>query len=176
MWNERGILVADFRMNMGNGIERIYDEQGILRSEERLTGEKQDGLSFKRREDSLAFGWPKNGASNGIYYIFYLDGTIHTIGWTIHGFPACSIRFDRDGSLLSKSYYINGNKVGDADYARAAASDSTLPPYYPDVGRYKELVGNDTKAIFDRYSSMPRVRMPLQLDEQGLPLPADIKP
>jgi len=83
------------------------------------------------------------------------------------------LRFGQDGSVAEKKWYIRGKIVSEAVYADAAAKDSNLPPYYADPVKYKNLIDAEVQPLIQRYRNMQRVKIPLEFDAQGNPIPAE---
>jgi len=107
-------------------------------------------------------------------YAFYFDGTVASISFakdtgSRHG-PR--IHYDKAGNVTSSKWFVGDEEVTSAAYQQAAAADSSLPAYFADATRYKDLVENRALIELQRSRQVPKVRIPLQFDQSGNPIAA----
>lgn len=167
-WNEKGELVGQYEINNGLGTKKIYDGSGLLVIEQELKDSLPNGLTMEVSKISKirTVVWMKNGNSTGIGYSFYSDDSPYLIAWA----QGPLIYFAKDGAVSQKVWQIKGREVSETEYATAASSDPSLPPYYADGNQYKRMVGEDVRALLEKYRTMPRVKIPLQFDQNGNPV------
>lgn len=82
------------------------------------------------------------------------------------------IEFDDTGEVKRKIWRLNFKYVSEETYAKAAATDKTLPPYFKDTNQYKTLVTPEVKALIKRYRAMSPVKIPLEFGDKGEPVAA----
>jgi antitoxin component YwqK of YwqJK toxin-antitoxin module len=167
-WDEQGRLVGRYEMRGGRGTCKLYDSQGTLVLEQEFFNSMRNGLTMeispisKRR----SITWTKDGETVGQGCNFYPDGGLQLIAWG----KGPLIYFKEDGSLDNTVWRIDGQKVTEAQYA-AAAGDPALPPYFPDATLYKQQVAPEIRELLKKYQETPRVKIPLEFDAQGQPVP-----
>lgn len=179
-WDEEGKLVGQYQITNGEGHVLIYDSQGRVVHDEQISSDPNlRALSMKRYMfDEISFQWLKKRQPDGLSFSFYGDDSMKTFAsWVYlpnrdvisHG-PF--IKFDKKGAVTMKLWAIMGRDVDEKAYAEAAAKDPTLPPYFADANQYKTLVTPDAKALLKHYREMPPVKIPLEFDGNGEPVPA----
>ena len=182
-WNQKGQLVGEYEMNHGTGTRRIYDDDGVLMREEPFVNNRNDGMLMAVSEimHIRSLVPYKNGQTINQAFDFYPDDTLDGVTfllWTDYPNPMAgfSVDFNQQGNIKSKNWILNYDVVTEEEYAKAAAQDKTLPPYYADAQRYKEFVTPEIKAILLKYRTMPRVKIPLEFDALGNPVLAPAPP
>ncbi|MBI5684418.1 MAG: hypothetical protein HZC54_05015 [Verrucomicrobia bacterium] len=186
-WNELGQIIGQYRILNGNGRRSIYNNEGVLIEESEIRNSKPNGLRMEigRFEKGRSLKWFKDGKLVGKAFAFYPSNEIKNIRSTLTeeyaAIYTCSlhgpcIEFSENGLVTKKSWYIHDQEVSESNYAKAARDDRSLPPYYADAAHYKNLVDDKVKALLERYSKMPRVRIPLEFDDQGNPLLPKVSP
>jgi antitoxin component YwqK of YwqJK toxin-antitoxin module len=175
VFSEKGNLVSDYTMKDGSGLMSLYNDNGVLQQEEQYEGNRLHGLRFYRATDRISFTRMKEGELAGTGYDFYNNETLAAIGTFIAGAPVGpQLEFTSNGQLKRRVFYLAGIEVSDGEYAKAVASDRSLPPYYVDSSEYKSRVGDETKKQLRNYQGKPRVKIPLELDFKGNPISADL--
>lgn len=178
-WNEQGQLVGQYEMSQGAGTRRIYYDNGVIKEEEELKDNKRDGrvldlfpngqvsfLGYFKQEDTS--GYFKKEDTYGAVFSFYENGLVDHIVWSRGPY----IYFERDGAIQKKRWTLKGWEFEDSDvseeeYAKAAALDKSLPPYFADAQRYKQFVTPEVKALVEKYRALPHVKIPLEFDDKG---------
>jgi antitoxin component YwqK of YwqJK toxin-antitoxin module len=107
-WNSRGKLLGKYRMVHGTGVDLWWDEQGRLLEERNVRDGKMHGVERWWMGPLWRESYWWEGAEHGIHREWRVDGRLKP------GFP---------------KFYLRGEKVTKAVYARAALSDKTLPEY-----------------------------------------------
>lgn len=179
-WDEAGQLTAHYTIINGSGTERRYSPDGILIAEIEYKNGREDGtwMTYDMHDGHRSVLSKRKGRSVGLTFVFYKDGssakiTCESDDGELHG-P--TLEFSPDGLVQESTWYVRDKKVDEIIYAVAAEKDLTLPPYQKDATEYKKLLNGPYKAAYDRYVTMPRVKIPLEFDEHGNPVPALIQP
>jgi len=169
-WNNRGLLVAQYEMVNGTGVKRVYNDSGELILDENYHKGMLEGetMSVTGPENVIDISSFKEGASSGISVGFYKDGTIRSISWG--GRPL--IEFSKSGAAFDKVWQINGQRMSEKEYAQKAGGSPNLPRYFSDPNQYKQLVPQSILDALNKYRAMPRVKIPLEFDKDGKPVPA----
>lgn len=178
-WDEKGQLVGKYQITKGVGIIKIYNSQGLLVKEVHLViDEKQRALDmqvYSLGQRSLT--WKKGPFPDGPSYSFYSDDSMWGIAFYLslpgaadHIFHGPYIRFDERGNVTKKEWDIRGRRVSEKEYAKVAATNKSLPPYFADANKYKTFTTPETKALLKKYREMRPVKIPLEFDGKGEPL------
>ncbi len=178
-WNEQGQRIGDNVILDGRGTIRIYDDQGVLVKEREFKNSQPDGLSMEMFGELRRMMWFKNGRLYGKELTFYPNNALSRLTtclpeeFTTTSFSSRHgpwIRFSKEGLVTEKQWYVNEKEVTESAYAQAAKKDSTLLPHHADAREYLNVVDDKVKALLDRYTQMPRVKIPLELDREGHPV------
>jgi hypothetical protein len=169
-WDEKGRLVGQYEIRDGVGTVRVYNSDGVLALEESF--DRKSWLKY----NSGYFQWSRDGAR----YDFLPDGSLERLSFLMEpvrgyggGIPhGPLILWNADGAVREKKWYLKGREVSEEAYAEAARADADVPAYHADAGQYKAAVPAEVKALELKYRTLPKVRIPLTFDAQGLPLPA----
>jgi antitoxin component YwqK of YwqJK toxin-antitoxin module len=174
-WSETGKLIGQYSILNGTGIRRIYNETGELVRDQVIEDDSPNGLSMEYFASNgiRSLVWMKNGDVVGMAFSFYSTGAVMEIYcYSNKGDPdGPALEFSPAGSVSMKSWYIHGRKVAETAYAAAAAHDPSLPAYHADASEYKQLVSAQVSALLEKYRTMPRVKIPLEFDQNGNPVP-----
>ena len=173
-WDEAGQLVAQYEMVNGNGTEKIYDSQGTLTTERVMENSVSNGPVMHLTSGDRVLGQTRDGKFVGKNFRFYATGNLANIAWySNEGIQyGPDISFYKDGRIIPHEWHANGKKVSEIEYKAAVSTDPTLPPYYADTKKYKEFVDEEVKARLEKYQKMPKVKIPLEFDQAGNPIPA----
>ncbi|EDY15970.1 conserved hypothetical protein [Chthoniobacter flavus Ellin428] len=178
-WSENGALIGQSSIVEGTGKLEVYDVDGVFTKERNYKGNRQNGLFVDRLnypgnpDHRMTLMWFKNGESVGNAFDFYEDGTLSRLNFRApwHSVIGPSIDFDRRGGIESINWYRSGQEVTEAEYAKAAALDPKLPPYYHEPDKYKEeFVTPEVRALVEHYQKMPPVKIPLEFGPDGKPI------
>ncbi len=181
-WSNEGVLLADYLMRAGTGARAVYHPSGFVASEEELVANESVGLSNT--------GYPGGGLKgcyraavylpagywNGLSVQFFPDGTVSSVM-----LPAGSrINFKADGSLANVEWWtrgdLNSHQMTEAAFAAAVEADPSQGPYFSDPLHYKTLVSEEYWAQVRKFQRARPVRIPLELDDFGMPLPVGPAP
>ena len=192
-WDEKGNLVGQYQINNGDGVLKIYNSKGQLLKEEHYKNNHVDGFKYE-------FYPPSEYVFGRLEQDNYQGPTVHYLGkrivsmrffgpdGRIHG-P--SVEFDlrneeekKDPDLgnglayagEARRWYVDSRKVSEAEYAQAAATDKTLPPYFADIEQYKQFVTPEVFTLAEKYRTAPRIKIPLEFDANGEPVLAPPTP
>jgi antitoxin component YwqK of YwqJK toxin-antitoxin module len=175
VWDERGQLIAQYALHQGTGVVSVYNSSGQLAKNRHYDHNAEDGPQMERSEQGeiVLYGM-KKGKTIGPVFGFFANGSYCYISFfSENGLRVGPyIRFKQDGSVQTISWCVDGLEVKESDYAAAAARDPKLPPYYSDITQYKQLAGPDVHALFEKYQKVPKVKIPLEFDPAGNPVPA----
>jgi len=188
-WDEQGRLIAQYQITDGNGIERIYNSNGQLQREAVFKDNDENGPNYAfYPQTQRVLSQMENGTFVGSIFVFTGESLLEFKNRDSRGRPhGPQIQFDLrspaqranpglgGGFSLAGGEYrwmVKGFDTGEAEYLKAMETDKTLLPYYKDVERYKEYVTPEIKAMLRKYMDMPRVKIPLEFDAKGEPLPA----
>lgn len=170
-WDEQGRLVGQYSLTQGTGTLRIYSSTGELIQEESFKDNRYNGLAMKCYESrkDRSFVWYRDSKLIGNGYSFFADGLLQTLSsfsdaGEMHG-PY--VRFDHEGKVLEKLWFIHGEQVSEEGYTKAAAITPSLPAHIEEVAFYRENVPPDIKKLFNRYSTLPKVKIPLEVNQDG---------
>ena len=169
-WNSRGQLIAQYEMVRGTGEKMIYNDVGELILDEQYVKNMPDGTEMSVSTDGKIISLFSNGDS-ALYKIgcsFYRDGKICEIMW--NGGPL--IEYNEAGVAFDKIWQINGQRMSEKEYAQKAGGSPNLPHYFSDPNQYKQLVPQSILDALNKYRAMPRVKIPLEFDKDGKPVPA----
>jgi len=174
-WDEQGRLIGQYQLVKGSGLVRIYDSSGVLVEEASYKDGLSHGLTMTVSDSaqSRSFVWYENDRQLDRAYGFYEDGgALRAISYLqrSENRQGVYVRFLPTGTVVEKIWTLNGKHSTEAAYAKAAAADPTLPPYYEDATRYKEFVTDEVKALLAKYRALPKVKIPLQIDAAGNPV------
>jgi len=182
-WDEQGRLVAQYILREGDGTKQIYNSSGELICENHLVKGNLSGwcTGYNKMFESRYLGFFVNNNPIGIALSFDRDWHVTMVSWHSKDLPASmihgpQIHFKPDGTLAYAKWYLNGKKVTEAEYAKEAAKDSSLPPYYVDTTKYREINDSEARTMMLHYKNLPRVKIPLEFDANGNPLPAEPQP
>jgi len=188
-WDEQGRLIAQYQISNGKGVRRNYNSNGVLVREAVLDDGDENGpiYAYYPRTQRV-FGQMKNGMYTGAIFVFTGNKLLEFKNRNGEGVPhGPQIQFDLRspeqkanpelGGGFSYAggetrWLVNGFKVSEDEYAKAAAAEKTLLPYFKDVERYREYVTPEIKALLKKYMEMPRVKIPLEFDARGEPVVA----
>ena len=178
-WSEKGALIGQSTIVEGTGKLEVYDEEGVLTKEINYQGNRENGLFVSRldypEDHRISLVWFKKGERVGIAYGFYEDGTLSGMNFAAKrgSYVGPAIHFDKSGAVETVKWLLvqrgSQQTVTEAEYAQAAALDPTLPPYYHEPDKYKELVSPEVRALVKHYQEM-RVKIPLEFGPDGKPL------
>jgi antitoxin component YwqK of YwqJK toxin-antitoxin module len=175
-WNEQGQLISQYRLTNGNGVARIFEDTGKLQREETFKNNQNNGIrvQYYTTEKLYSLVWFTGDKKVGYGYSFYTEGNLRSMEHfndrgELHGPYIC---YTSRGDTIEKMWFVKDQEVTEAQYAAAAAKDPALPPYYEDTTKYREFVTPEVKALLEKYRTMPRVKIPLEFDAQGNPIPA----
>lgn len=169
-WNEKGQLTAQYEMVGGAGVRTTYYDNGHLQAQESLKNNERDGLTVMLHDNGqvgFICRFSKD-YSTGMAASFYDDGALNYVAW--RGGPSIDFAHERGPEV--KKWHFQGKEVDEKIYATAAAKDPALPPYYTDSAEYAKLVETEFGTLLKQYNNIPPVKIPLEFDEQGQPLPA----
>jgi hypothetical protein len=173
-WNEAGILVGQYQMTNGTGIQRIYTSDGELAREAVFTNSMENGLLFSMmpRDGRRCLVWRRDGNNVGKSFTFYRDGSLYSVTCATPSgvLSGPYIRFDAKGNVAESRWFLNGMEKDEAAYAAAAAADPKLPPYHKEGAKYHEYADLEVRALLKRYRNLPRVKIPIELDLKGVPI------
>jgi len=171
-WSEQGNLVGQYTMLDGMGTAIVYDNVGQLSLEDSYKNNQRDGLGVERVLNVLSLTWSKAGQLVGWGYGFYENGELADLAFfSSDGQPnGPVINFSNNGTVIKKVWYLSGREVSEDEYKAATESNSNLPIYRADVAQYREGVGDEVRAVFEKYAKMPLVKIPLQFDREGKPV------
>jgi len=179
-WDDQGRLVAQYIIRNGDGTKRIYNSLGEMIREEHLVKGKLDGwcTAYSEIHGARWVAFFVNGKASGITLDFDRDWHTLKISWHPNNIPETNlhgpqISFLPDGTVANAKWYLNGKKVSEVEYASAAAKDTSLPPYYIDKTKYREINDSEARTVVQHYKNLPRVKIPLEFDAQGNPVPAE---
>lgn len=172
-WDIKGNLVGKYEMKQGNGSVRIYNSDGRLIKDYTYKDNNRNGLAMEvSGENVWSLNWYKNGKLNGEGLDFYADGQLNLMTWLLDSkVNGPMIKFSHLGALVKSNWYLQGKEVSEDDYIKAARSDSTLPPHHADAVKYKDLENENVPGLKKKYLEMPRVKIPLEFDDKGSPIP-----
>jgi len=161
-------------MTAGDGIARVYSSTGQLINEDRFKDNKREEFSFEKLNDVFDLTRFKNGIISGTGYQFFHNGELALITFFSPGGQPTGpfVRFSRPGTISEKKWFVDGKEVAEDAYEKEAANRKDLPVYNKDTAKYKDLVEKDAKSFIEEYLKMPRVKIPLQFDGEGNPIPA----
>lgn len=183
-WNKSGQLIAQYTISAGNGTLRKYSSDGFLIEEKEFTNNKLNGIWMEYDELSRnrSIHWTQNGKIVGIAYSFFSDDLLRSIvsfeaSETMYDsfYHGPFLEFSADGAIRTKKWYVHNHIVNESTYATKVVEDTSLPPYYANTEKYKQLVTNTVKAALNRYRTIPRVKIPLELDQHGDPVLAPVQ-
>jgi hypothetical protein len=184
-WDENGRLVARYEIQDGNGVKTCYDGDGRLRERSEIQGSSPNGRVMLLFDTSLiSFGWKAHGTAIKPQFRFYSTGQLGQICfWNEEGkLHGPSVRFAADGSTENIWWFIRDQEVKEAEYKRISMSTKregrdfsplTLPHHHSDPQKYKTFVTEDVKVLLNQYLKLPRVKIPLEFDKDGKPVPAE---
>ncbi len=174
-WNEKGQLIAQYTMVHGTGRKRLYNDAGLLMIDEPMEQSRKNGLCMERSriEGTLSLFQIKKGALVGKAFSFYPTSQLmslvcHSEKGALHG-PY--ITFSEFGEVTHKKWYHADKEYSESDYALLTAKDKTLPPCFEDATIYQSLVDAKVKDALESYRHLPLVKIPLELDPAGNPVP-----
>ncbi|EDY15968.1 MORN variant repeat protein [Chthoniobacter flavus Ellin428] len=180
-WSEKGALIGQSTIVEGTGKVEVYNEEGVLNKEINYQGNQKNGLFVSRLDyrwsddHRISLVWYKNGERVGIAYGFYEHGTLSGMNFAAKrgSYVGPAIHFDKSGAVETVKWLLvqrgSQQTVTEAEYAQAAALDPTLPPYYHEPDKYKELVSPEVRALVKHYQEM-RVKIPLEFGLDGKPI------
>lgn len=174
-WNPAGALIGQYVITKGEGIIVVYNSRGELAREEHIKHNESEGLVVRRESDHLSFGWARHGVYKGKSFEIYLNGDVAEVStMTATGEPSgVIVRFQKLNPSPFAEWFLKGRPTTAEKYAEAARDDVSLPAYYEDLNRYKEILDDSDHALAARYLAMKRVKIPLQFDAAGRPLLAE---
>jgi antitoxin component YwqK of YwqJK toxin-antitoxin module len=173
-WDESGNLVGQYTMSGGTGTILVYSSTGKLVKEDHYKSNEREGLRMERIGDMISFTWWKDGHITAKGCDYFESGAPAAIGvFSEDGVPnGPFIEFTQKGDVRRASWYLRGREVDAPAYQKAQSTNPSLPPYFPNTKRYKETAAQEAGALVEKYRRMPRVKIPLQFDREGRPLPA----
>ncbi|MFA7238216.1 MAG: hypothetical protein WC058_15255 [Phycisphaeraceae bacterium] len=107
------------------------------------------------------------GFEYGESVVFHKNGKLRGVAFSDnHGRPHGQIvEYDESGNLEQIKFYVHGNKVDQAQYAKAVTSDVSLPPLASDPMLYKDRVMTaNLKQMIDELRNQQPVKIPLEVD------------
>lgn len=188
-WDEQGHLTSQYQMADGNGIVRMYNANGQLEKEEVHKDNYANGprYSFYPRTTRV-LSQMSHDEFVGPLFFFTGSKLLKILFRDLKGRPhGPQIMYDLRSPKQKENPDLGGGfayaggenkwviydlEASEEDYAKFAATDKTLPPYYKDLERYKEYVTPEVTALLKKYIEMPRVKIPLEFDAKGEPIPA----
>ncbi len=110
-FDDTGLLIGSYTMVHGTGIDLWYDRPGVLAEERYLEDGQRHGYERWWNEDNTSV-WEEShyqrGIEHGVFRRWNAGGRL------CRGYP---------------QYFVAGQRVKRQQYARAQASDPSLPPY-----------------------------------------------
>ena len=174
-WNEKGQLISQYTMVHGTGRKRLYDDAGRLMIDEPMEQSRKNGLCMERSriEGTISLFQIKKGALVGKAFSFYPTSRLMSMvclsdKGALHG-P--HLTFSESGEVTQKKWYHADKEYSESDYALLTARDKTLPPWFEDATIYQNLVDAKVKNALESYRHLPLVKIPLELDPAGNPVP-----
>jgi antitoxin component YwqK of YwqJK toxin-antitoxin module len=141
-WGDDGRLLGTYRMHHGTGIDLWWHETWGKRRQRYLAE-----VHFMRRGQPHGFEWWINEDQVSVHEEnHWKDGELHGIerNWNRRG------RLTRD----SPKYFVDGKQVTRRRYVRAAATDSSLPPFRDTENRPRRTF----PPVIARHLKQPRRR------------------
>ncbi len=180
-WNQAGQLIAQYDIKDGTGHRQIYGTDGILQIDEPLEKSIPHGLRMERTPKGERVFIPhKDGFIIGQSYKFSAAGILQSLNFftddpyehqrnvvndadfDIRALHGPSLTWDQKGALSQIIWWVNNQQVTPAQYANAAKTDKSLPPYFTDANQYKTLIPPGVLALEQKYRTQPAVRIPLR--------------
>lgn len=184
-WDESGKLVARYEIRDGKGVKTRYDGNGRLCERTEIQGSSPNGRIMLLFDSSLiSFGWRTNGSPVKSEFSFFSTGEVARIlFWNKDGrrHGPC-LDLAANGTIVRIRWFLDSREVKEAEYKDISMSvetaghnsaSLTLPPYHSDPQKYMTLVTEDVKVLVKQYLKLPRVKIPLEFDKDGKPVPAE---
>jgi hypothetical protein len=113
-----------------HGVARTWHPNGVLATEQHFTNDLLHGRCCQWDESGKLLGEFVMRHGTGVQRVWHDNGQLKIEVSTVGGhFCGRNRIWLRDGTLLSERFYVNGNQVTPANYAKAAAKDESLPRY-----------------------------------------------
>jgi antitoxin component YwqK of YwqJK toxin-antitoxin module len=170
-WDEKGNLVACYKIVSGSGIEKVYYSNGRLMQEVQYRENVRNGLCYQLYDNGqmMSVGTCTNGRpSAGVGIDYYPSGEISDVachdekGQPIGPFA----RFAPDGKLdRDVTYFLDGMTVTKDQYLQHSKADPKLPKVENDPQRYKGMEDDRIKRIVAEYKVTLPVKIPLECDQ-----------
>ena len=179
-WDENGRLLGQYEFRNGSGTVKVYDSTGFLIKEETFVNNVKNGWAMEWAPISQV--WDiycyVNGKIHGLGCEFGAGGVLLEMIWLQDGaWSGPNLKFSNGGEIVKKSWHRRGAELSEEDYAKAVQTDSSLPPYHANAALYKkEFLDEHMNQMIQKYVNMPRVKIPLEFDSEGNPIPAPTKP
>ncbi|HEU4322642.1 MAG TPA: hypothetical protein VFS21_05790 [Roseiflexaceae bacterium] len=127
-----GALIGSYTMDRGTGVDVWFHRAGVLSEERHMRAGQRHGYERWWDEDNQRV-WEESHFWEGLEHgIFRRWGSR---GGLARGYPR---------------YYVRGERVSKRHYLRAAATDSTLPPFRPEEQSPARTIPDHVRALIHR--------------------------
>jgi len=127
-WDEKGVLVACYRMNRGTGLAQEFYSPNLIKSEVEYIAGKMNGTGIEYYPNGMISSFNKYEAGKliGQGFAFHKNGALYCFGEATDGqLSGPVIYLTADGSIQRFSFWIDGAKKTQAEY------DAEIPTYFP---------------------------------------------
>lgn len=168
-WDPQGRLVGSYVIQNGAGLRKIYWPNGRVAEQVRFDNGVRDGeeFSFYPNGQAQSLGWRKDAVHVGDNFVFYPNGRLRI--WAhfdaegrLHG-PL--VYLDEKGGQdedAPSGFFIHGEKVDAATYAKKAAADDDLSAPESSGADYEKRVTPRIRAIVESFLKAEPVEIPLK--------------
>ncbi|MEZ5328025.1 MAG: hypothetical protein R3F19_23520 [Verrucomicrobiales bacterium] len=165
-WNKKGELVGATVFEKGNGVQRIYYNDGSLEREIPFVEDKEHGIVVYLHENRQIreLYWYENGTIVREISFDAEGKLVHTAWSNEKGVHGSYLNGDGEFELS-----LNGRQVSTDDYREAAKSDANLPPFFANGKECIEFVMSDQAVLklSNHYKELDLVKIPLEELSQG---------
>jgi len=140
-----------------------------LREQVSYSRNERDGIRIEISSNGrllLRVNYSK-GIECGESIVFHENGELRAVAYSDSRgrLDGPLVRYDEAGQLEQIEFYVHGDKVDQAQYAKAATSDVSLPPFASDPMLYKDRVMTaNLKQMIEELRNQQPVRIPLEVD------------